>query len=566
MKQIDPKDLELAFVPPEVPRFAELIDKLPREDELSATRRRDMVSGLRRVAKALGRPPEDVPCDTRWLQPRLARISPAALGLSPKSWQNALSDARAALVHFGLAARRTNRAEELSPAWRVLWTAILRSNDRTLQPALCRFVHFLDRHGIEPGEVTEAHAIAYRDAVALNEISKSPDVAYRAAVNGWNLAARRIDGWPDVTLALPSRQKRIIRPIETFPESFAQDLDRLIAALGTPDPFAEGGRRKSLRQATRAQYRRQLHRFASELVEAGMDIDEITGIDVLLEPAVAERGLRQMLGRAGNETTRAIADMAGLLRNLARTEGRTAEAQETLALLAQRLALPAQTGMTRKNRERLRVLQDVKQQRKLLCLPDQLFASAGAAPKAFTQGLMREDALAIALLLACPVRIKNVASIHLEENLHLPGDGRAYLVFEDEETKTSRPIEFELPQDILRMIDRHLATRSPALCPPGTPWLFPRRDGRAAVDPQQLSGRISRRIRRETGLEMNAHLFRHFAVMIWLDANPGAYEAARRLLGHSEVSHTINMYSGLEGTSAIREFAELLATRKAGVA
>lgn len=66
--------------------------------------------------------------------------------------------------------------------------------------------------------------------------------------------------------------------------------------------------------------------------------------------------------------------------------------------------------------------------------------------------------------------------------------------------------------------------------------------------------------------QVNAHLFRHFAVMLWLDANPGSYEVARRLLSHSAVSHTIAMYSGLEGDAAIRKFAEVVARKKVGKA
>ncbi len=158
--------------------------------------------------------------------------------------------------------------------------------------------------------------------------------------------------------------------------------------------------------------------------------------------------------------------------------------------------------------------------------------------------------------------MKNLADIHLERHLHRPGDGRAYLVLEDGETKNERPVEFEIPRDVLRMIDVYLKSRCPELCPAGTPWLFPRRDGQHSVDSGVLSTRVSKRIRKETGLEMNAHLFRHFAVMNWLDANPGGYEVARRLLGHSEVSHTINMYSGLEARSATRAFADLIDAKK----
>lgn len=66
----------------------------------------------------------------------------------------------------------------------------------------------------------------------------------------------------------------------------------------------------------------------------------------------------------------------------------------------------------------------------------------------------------MAIVLVCPVRVKNLAGIHLERNLHRPGDGRVFLVFENDEVKNERHAEFELPSDVSRMIDKHLATRA----------------------------------------------------------------------------------------------------------
>ncbi|MEY8838341.1 tyrosine-type recombinase/integrase, partial [Cribrihabitans sp. XS_ASV171] len=290
--------------------------------------------------------------------------------------------------------------------------------------------------------------------------------------------------------------------------------------------------------------------------------EEINGLHVLVDPVMAERGLRQMLSRTGNQTAKLISETAALLRNLARILKAPDEVRDRLADLAARLATKPQTGMTRKNRDRLRALQDEKNQHRLLLLPQRIFARPIPRTSRFSALLAREDALAVAILLVCPIRIKNLAGLHLERNLQRPGDGHVYLVLEDEETKNERPVEFELPRDVVRMIDTHLATWCPELCPSATPWLFPRRDGDAPVSANALSTRLSKRINKETGLEMNAHLFRHFAVMTWLDANPGSYEVARRLLGHSAVSHTIDMYSGLEARSATRAFAELIAHKK----
>jgi len=563
MTHFTPIDLDQSFVPKGTPMFSDLITQLRDDSSLNHTRHRDLASGLRRVAKALGLTPQDVPCHGRWLQPRLSKVSPAMHGISTKTWQNAVSNVRSAMAHAGIVEQRFNRITDLSPEWQELWARVLETGDKTLQPSLCRFVHFLSNQGIAPGEVQDAHAHAYRDALVVNEISKSPETGYRAAVNGWNLAVDRVSSWPRKRLSLENRQTVIKLSEDAFPVSFIQDVDALMSNFATPDPLADDGRHRALRPASLVQYRRQLIRFASEVVHSGVSIAQIQSLGDVLQPDMAERGLRQMLSRNNNQSNAVIAEVASRLRNFSKVSGQPDETQIGLDRLALRLAVPAQKGMTPKNRERLRTLQNDKMMRRLLNLPEQVFVNPpeGKA-NAYTQALAREDAVAIAILLVCPVRVKNLAGIHLERHIQRPGDGRSFLVLTEDDVKNARPLEFELPQYLVRMIDQHLATRSPMMCPAGTPWLFPKRDGAAAVDPNQLSARIRKRIGKETGLSVNAHLFRHLAVMNWLDANPGGYEVARRLLGHSDVSKTISLYSGLEVKSATRAFADLIETKK----
>lgn len=108
-----------------------------------------------------------------------------------------------------------------------------------------------------------------------------------------------------------------------------------------------------MRLSTLEQYRRQVLRFASDLVHSGIAINEITDIYYLLTPSTAERGLRHMLARTGNVTNRSIAEMSGLLRNLGRILGLPEDQRRALQRLAARTALPPQKGMTQKNRNRL---------------------------------------------------------------------------------------------------------------------------------------------------------------------------------------------------------------------
>jgi integrase len=227
-----------------------------------------------------------------------------------------------------------------------------------------------------------------------------------------------------------------------------------------------------------------------------------------------------------------------------------------------RLAGPAQTGMTAKNSARLRPFDNPEILVRLLRLPNDLFERTRGNNTKRRDLLMREEAIAIAILLVCPIRRKNLTEIHIERDLQRPGDGRVYMVFDREAVKNSRPLEFQLPRSVVGMIETHLATRSPVLCPAGTPWLFPRRDGSQSLNLTHFAGRIMKRIRREIGLDFNIHLFRHFAAKIWLEEYPGQYESVRRLLGHSSASQTFNLYCEFEAATATRRFSQLIDARQ----
>jgi integrase len=50
----------------------------------------------------------------------------------------------------------------------------------------------------------------------------------------------------------------------------------------------------------------------------------------------------------------------------------------------------------------------------------------------------------------------------------------------------------------------------------------------------------------------------HLAAKIILDANPGAYELVRQLLGHKNMKTTTNFYAGIDTRRAGRAHADLL--------
>lgn len=561
MTRIDPKLLATAFVNAETATLDDVLRHVASSMALSATRRRDLASGLRRMAKAIGSPLSEAPADPAWLRPRVARIAPAAVGLTTKSWANAISDAKAALASYGIIEGKPSKPVLLSEGWNLLWRSVLASKDPSLAPGLGRFVRFLSRMGVAPGEVDDGHAAAYREALALNEIRRSPDDAHRAAVYSWNLAVKRLPDWPRQTLATPCRSKTYALPLDDFPATFAADLDRFLLGMTRPDPLDPQARTRPLRPATVQHRRAQILRAASALTLAGAAVEEVVDLGAIAAPANARRILGWMLDRNDGETSAGIAEMAITLTLIARRHLRAPEEHiAELARMEKRLAVDRAPGLTEKNRKRLRPLQDPATLRRLVNLPWALAAKADANKKPYAGALDMEMAVAIAILVTCPIRRKNLAEIDLERSLVRMRDGRAFLVFENAEIKNRRPIEFELPSGVIALIDRHLKAHRPKLVPAGSPYLFPRRDGRAPIEKSALSRRFSAAVRREVGLDVHPHLFRHLAAMIWLTANPGAYEAARRLLGHAELSTTLEAYVGFEAASAARLFAELVET------
>jgi integrase len=88
-------------------------------------------------------------------------------------------------------------------------------------------------------------------------------------------------------------------------------------------------------------------------------------------------------------------------------------------------------------------------------------------------------------------------------------------------------------------------------------WLFPGETG-GCKDAKTLSGQVTERIEKATGLSITVHQFRHAAAAIWLKTKPGDYETVRRVLGHRNIQTTIKFYCGLETMQANKMFGDMV--------
>lgn len=558
MQNFQPLLFDVAKVPQGTPTFAMVIDSVRADATLSPTRKRDIVSGLLRVATVLGGTPDIIPANTSWLTKKLETIAPESIRISAQTWSNNRSAALAGLKAHGTAAAQINQRSQLSDQWQYLWATILASDDRTIKITLRRAVYFFNAMAVAPLEVTMEHFEAYRIYMVETRL-KDPELSCRQAVNAWNQAVRNFPEWPRQTFHLPTKSKKYALALADFPLSFQNDMARYQSQVSTDDLFGGADYRRPLRASTIAQYSSMLVRFASILVKQGIPSKSIASLRDLVTIENARAGLRSMTSQNGNVVSPHIVDMTGLLRGIAKFYVKVSDHdQKILDSWKPEKELPEQRGLTEKNRTRLRPLKDKEMRRRLVKLPDRLFEKAAQEPDLKRSALLREEAIAIAILLSCPIRRKNLFEIHLEQHLSYASGGQVQLLLRRAEVKNAVWGDFEIPTYVVKMIHIHLATRTHLLCEPGTLWLFPRRDGTGPTSATYIADRVQRRIRRELGIEMNVHLFRHFAAMRWLEANPGDYEGVRRILCQQSSSRVAYVYAGFDSDAATQRFAEII--------
>ena len=158
------------------------------------------------------------------------------------------------------------------------------------------------------------------------------------------------------------------------------------------------------------------------------------------------------------------------------------------------------------------------------------------------------------------MRVQNLCELDVDRHLIDTRRGRGRLVhISIAKTKTEVRFERGLPARSIAMLDMFVGTYRARVCDASGSLLFPGRDGgcRAVT---RFSTAISEFIRRETGLVMNPHLFRHLAVKLHLDRHPDDMETARLMLGHTTSTTTERAYAENRTDHAFRRWDRTLAS------
>jgi integrase len=284
---------------------------------------------------------------------------------------------------------------------------------------------------------------------------------------------------------------------------------------------------------------------------------------VLLAPEVAEKVLDAYWQRNGETPKLYTIDLARRFLAIAKeTKCLDDEECERLHEMWRDLEEHRQGGLTDKNIALIRQVLTPGVWSHIVRLPQAMMAIARSrrAASPVSAAITAELAVAIAILTFAPVRLANLAAIRLGFNLIKPDgpDSNYWLVFPDYDVKNRVKLEYPLNQTVTELIDEFVHDVRPTLLRGRNEvWLFPGQGGRAKGK-TCLSGQITERIEKATGLRMTVHQFRHAAGALILQQRPGEYELVRRLLGHRNVQTTINAYVGLENIQASEIFGKIV--------
>jgi integrase len=541
------------------PSFADAVAAIAAAAELPEPTRRHWCSSLRGIAKAFDQPLEIIPGRYSGVRARMAALHYAPLGWTVKTLSNHRSNAKAALVWFAKERDILPHGVPLSQCWDRLRSKLA---DRSTRYRLLPLMRFCSGVGIEPDAVDEAVVDRYMD-YRLRTTSRASDAASRRILARlWNAGICQIDGWPTRRLNEPPVKSAEGPTWHDFPEGLRKDIEKYLSALLRVRRDRAGQRRRPCSASTIEMRRRELIAAVKTAVKSGIPLASLTSLRDLIHPDVAERILESYLPKDEGCAPTYTINLSCRFLSLAHAVGNfDVEALQRLEDLRFDLEDKREDGMTPKNLALIRSVLTEGVWSRGVNLPRELMHEARRMRHAPVRAaVLAQMAAAVAILTVAPIRLGNLASIRLGENLIKPGgpDSDYWLVFAKYEVKNRQSLDHRLDEKATAIINEYVHDFRPALLRgSNADWLFPGEVG-DHKEKISFSTQIVERVQKSTGLRITVHQFRHAAGALIIQHRPGEYELVRRILGHKSIETTKRFYLALETTQASQIFTDII--------
>jgi integrase len=525
---------------------------------LADTRKRDLRSAVVTYSKLVERAPAAIPLDLADIRATLDGMVPVQAKVSRKRWANLRSDLAAALDASGLRPMLRTADVELDGEWTRLFEAV---TDPRVRNGLSRFSRWASLRRIGAAAVNDAAIARFVAELEASSLIRNIGAQHRSLALLWNRLCTLPPARGLSAVAVPASRLVPTRvPWGRLPKSFRAEIDAYLAWCAMPDPLDEQARARALAPLTLGLRRGHIHSAVTAACSAGIDPHRLTSLAELTEPDVVRALLRHRWGEDGRKLSAYTHGMAGTLIAAASEWVKApADVIATLKQLRRKLGtLPS--GLTEKNKALLRKFDDVHLCEMFVQLPDGLWRQARRElPNSKRAFIDLQSALAIDVLIHVPLRMENLSALNFNEHLHwVQGRGKpALIVFRVDETKNDIQLEFEIPKVLADRLHDYRNEVAPAVTGKRPDAVFVTSAGRQRTQ-GAISVAIEKAVLRHLGVKLTPHQFRHIAAKIILDANPGAYELVRQLLGHKNMKTTTNFYAGIDTRRAGRAHADLL--------
>ena len=441
----------------------------------------------------------------------------------------------------------------LTPAWVDLCEPIANKHDLSFMRQLGSYCSSI---GIEPHQVDQAALVAYEAAIRAKG-GKRPTQLARDTRKTWNRLSATLPGWPKTQLVVENRRTNPSVIPEGLPEPFILDVEAFIHRS------SNGGRFKPLRKgpradATKLDTRRKIFQLVTMLTTKGKDLSTLSGLkDLVLDRTALDIILDTMWSEGAGEQCDHHYNRVRLLKAVAKDWAHCDEEIMNLLKEAESAFRETTDGLTERNKAKIRQFADENNIRRLVMLPANVIEDLRPEKPTLGEAITVQSALAVSILLAAPVRAKNLASIDITKHIHRVSDANCYLVFPDHEVKNKVDLEYPLPPATIDLLDLYMRVYRPLLLAEETNALFISRSGRQKTA-AELGAQIPRFIKDYLGIDLNLHLFRHLAAALFLKKYPGEFETVRKLLNHKSSRTTMKFYVELNNVEAFKRFDAIM--------
>lgn len=527
-------------------------------------KRVELRSAIRRFAEICNINMSSTPADGPSIRAAAKTASWQLAGLTKNSWANVMYRVTKAL---GLAGVNVHRRRQYRPSPE--WTTLADRCGANARHGLTRFAGWCTTLGIAPCEVTAETFEKYQDYLIEFSTVGNPRERWHGSRRAWN---RYVVGADAVFPYVPNNEPDGWRglPLSEFPESLRAGFASWRAQMLNSDPFATGEKdrlkltapHRALKEVTAKGYIDSLRCAASRMIDAGdAPVTQFASLEAFVDPSTAKAALRRLLGdRDFDQARPAMHALMTATLSLAGYLNVTGERLEELKRLASRVR-NRPTGMCERNKTRLQPFKDKEVLRRFVCLPMVIAKRLqNINSPTIAEARLMQMAVLLELMFHVPMRVKNAASLDLAEHFQLPVAGKAgrwRIHIAKGEVKNDKAIDAELSLASSALFERYVAVFHPKLCKGQSTSLFVSQSG-APKGSIALAAQFRKFVGRELGLVVNIHLMRHLVAFAYLEANPGDYEGARQLLGHKQITTTINFYAGAESAAAFRRLDDIV--------